>query len=117
MDGSYEVTHNGQVVGRVDVSREGLYYRILCRCKMDGNDIHRLYADGEKIGVLIPENGDLVLNTKIAVKRLKPGCAFSLDENMGMFIPICPGKPFAHLDKLRQGKLTFREGEPGLFLE
>ena len=113
----YDVTSEGQTVGKVELERDGLYLRLRCRCRVQDNEIHRLYADGEKIGVLIPENGDLVLETKVAAKRLKEGSAFSLDDIRRTFIPIHPGEAFGHLGKLRLAKLAFREGEPGIFLE
>jgi hypothetical protein len=116
LEGNHDVTMDGAVVGRVSLHREGLYYRISCRCRVTDEKIHRLYADGEKLGVLIPEHGNLTLETKVAAKRLKEGCAFSLDENRSAFIPICPGETFAHLDKLRSGRLGFRDGIPGLIL-
>ena len=117
MEGSFDVTHGGQIAGTVEVKKAGLYRTVICRCRMVDSQVHRLYADEEKIGVLIPENGQLILQTRVAAKRLKPGCSFSLDKNRGEFLPIRPGETFAHLDKLRLGKLTFREGEPGVFLE
>ena len=117
MDGTYEVIQGGQAVGTVELRREGLYYHLSCRCRMVDSQVHRLYGDGEKIGVLLPEKGELTLETRVAAKRLKPGCRFSLEERNGLFIPIRPGEAFARLDKLRLGKLAFREGEPGLFLE
>ena len=114
---NYDVTYGENTVGTVKLEREGLYYRLSCRCRVRDNEMHRLYADGEKIGVLIPENGDLVLETKVAAKRLKVGCSFSLEEKVRNFIPIHPGEAFGHLGKLRLAKLAFREGEPGIFLE
>lgn len=117
MQGEYIVTRAGQAVGRVRLIREGLYYRIFCRCDLADGEIHRLYAGGENLGVLIPDRGELTLESKVAAKRLKPGCAFSLDENRREFIPIHPGEAFPCLEKVRQSKLAFREGEPGLFME
>lgn len=114
MEGKYDVTLNGQAVGTVELNREGLYYRLSCRCRMVDNEIHRLYADGERIGVLVPERGALILNTKMAGKRLKDGCNFTLDGQNERFIPILPGDAFGHLDKLRTGRLVFRDGQPGL---
>ena len=114
---NYDVTFDGQSVGRVELEREGLYYRLSCRCRVQDNEIHRLYVGREKLGVLIPQGGELVLETKVAAKRLKEGCVFSLDETRGTFIPIHPGEAFGHLGKLRLAKLAFREGEPGLFLD
>lgn len=117
MEGIFDVIRCGQVVGRVEVKREGLYCRISCRCRAADGQIHRLYADREKLGVLIPERGELVLETKVTAKRLKDGCVFSLDENRREFIPIRPGEGFPHLDKVRLMKLAFRDGEPGIYLE
>ena len=68
-------------MGTVDLRAEGLYYRIHCVCRVMDGQIHRLYADDEKMGVLIPEQGALVLDAKVAAKRVKKGCRFSLDEN------------------------------------
>lgn len=114
---NFDVTYAGQTVGRVELEREGLYVRLWCRCRVQDNEIHRLYAGGERIGVLIPENGELVLETKVAAKRLKEGCSFSLEDNGKRFIPIHPGEAFGYLGKLRLSKLSFREGEPGIFLD
>lgn len=117
MGEKFDVTFAGSTVGQVEVKQEGLYCRLSCRCRVADGQIHRLYAGGEKIGVLIPDGGELVLETKVAVKRLKEGCTFSLDENRGQFIPIRSGEAFDHLGKLRLAKLSFRDGKPGVYLE
>ena len=117
MGEKFDVTFAGRTVGQVEVKQEGLYCRLLCRCRVSDGQIHRLYADGEKLGVLIPDRGELVLETKVPAKRLKKGCVFSLEEKRGTFIPIRPGAPFDHLGKLRLAKLSFREGKPGVYLE
>lgn len=114
---NFDVTYDGQTVGRVELEREGLYYRLSCRCRVQDSEIHRLYAGGVKLGVLIPDGGELVLETRVAAKRLKEGCSFSLEEKRETFIPIHPGEAFGYLGKLRLAKLAFREGEPGIFLE
>jgi hypothetical protein len=116
LEGNYDVTLVGEVVGRVNLRREGLYYRVSCRCRVEDDKVHRLYAAGEKLGVLIPEHGELTLETRVAAKRLKTGCEFTLNQKSGEFIPIRPGEPFDHLDKLRKGRFAFRDGEPGMFL-
>ena len=114
MEGTFDVTRDGQVVGTARVKREGLYCRVSCRCRVADRAIHRLWAGNEKLGVLIPEKGELVLETKVAAKRLKPGCCFTIGENRGEFIPIRPGEAFYHLDRLRQGKLVYQNGQPGM---
>ena len=117
MDEKFEVTHGGRTVGTVKLRREGLYCRILCRCGLMDGEIYRLYADGEKLGVLVPSGGELVLETKVAAKRLKPGCGFSLDGRQASFFPIRPGEAFPQLCLVREGKLIFRDGEPGLLAQ
>ena len=117
MEGIFDVTRGGQVVGTVQIKREGLYCRVVCRCGMDDGKIHRLYASGEKIGVLIPDREGLILETRVAAKRLKEGCVYTLDEKTENFIPIRPGEPFEYLDKVRSAKLAVRHGEPGLILD
>lgn len=116
MEGIYEVTYRGQAVGTAEITREGLYLRIFARCRISDNEIHRLYADGEKIGVLMPDRGGLTLETRLPAKRLKEGCAFSLDERAEQFIPIRSGENFEYLDKLRKGRMGFRDGILGLIL-
>ena len=96
--------------------QEGLYYRIRCRCRVEDREVHRLYADGEKLGVLIPERGELILDTKVAVKRIKPGCKFSLAPGKEQPMYIRHGEEFTHLDKLRRGKLGFHQGCPVLIV-
>ncbi len=116
MEGIYQVAYRGQTVGTAQVRREGLYCRILCRCRVRDDEIHRLYADGEKIGVLMPDRGGLILETRIPAKRLKEYPVFSLDGDGGTFIPIWSGERFSQLHMLRQGRLAFRDGEPGMVL-
>ena len=109
-----DVTWNGKTVGTVECVREGLYCRILCQCSLPGQEIRRLYAGNEKIGVLVPRNGQWVLETRIPTKRIRKGSTFTLDEPEENFYPIRPGEEFAHLDKLRKGNLGFVEGRMGI---
>ena len=86
MENIYQVTYKGQTVGTAQVSWEGLYCRVRCRCRISDSEIHRLYGDGEKIGVLIPDRGELVLETKVPAKRWKEVPVFSLDASRGDFL-------------------------------
>ena len=113
---TYPVYHEGQKIGTVERIREGLYYRIRCHCRVADEEIHRLYADGEKIGVLIPDRGEWILETKVAAKRMPHGCKFTLDPGTEQPIYIRHGEEFVHLDKLRRGKLGFHQGCPVLII-
>lgn len=112
-----DVTLNGKPVGTVECIREGLYCRILCRCTLPGQEIRRLYAGNGKIGVLMPQNGQWILETRIPANRIKEGSAFTLDEPGEIFYPIRPGEEFAHLDKVRNGKLAFRGDQWGVVVD
>ena len=117
MQGKHKVIYEGRAVGTVELIRQGLYYLVHCVCTVADGEIHRLYAEDEKLGVLIPEGDSLVLKTRVAAKRLKEGCTFSLDENAVEYIPIRKGEPFPRLEKVREGKLIFRDGEPCLLVK
>ena len=108
---------DGQVAGAAEVRKEGLYFRIFCRCRMTDREVHRLYTHGKNLGVLIPDRGELVLETKVAAKRFRSPWAFTMDEKEACFVPIRPGEAFPYLDKIRGGKLVFRDGEMGMLLD
>lgn len=66
----YTVFDCGAAVGIASAEKQGLYWRIRAECRMETESIVRLYAhDGEKsvrLGVLMPENGALRLERRIA---------------------------------------------------
>ncbi len=109
-----EVTYLGQAVGTVEVKQEGLYLHILCRCAPCG-EMLRLYAGEEKLGLMMPSQGRLTLETKVPAKRIAKGCAFTL-RGREKIIPIQAGRPFAHLQKLKTAKLVIQNGEMGITL-
>lgn len=86
MEGNFEVYQNGQAVGTVALSREGLYYRFRCRCSPLTESVTRLVwkADGNvlSLGILVPVGGCFGLDTRMAIKKCpgeKP--EFMLVEN------------------------------------
>ena len=77
MDGSYEVFWSGRAVGRAEAAREGLYYRITCRCRLPGREMLRLWMDcgeGEvDLGLCVPMGGEFGTEKRIPAKRCGPG--------------------------------------------
>lgn len=73
MEGNFEVYQDGQVVGTVALSREGLYYRFRCRCRPLTDAVTRLVwkADEDVIslGILVPMGGCFGLDTRVAAKK------------------------------------------------
>lgn len=122
MEETYPVFFCTEPVGKVQVIRQGLYYRFVCRCTLSGQVVCRLYvtcADRqESLGVVVPEGTGFGLDTKVAVKRIGQGeMAFALkpkrEEIPGIFVPISPEEPFAYLARLKDAYLQKRDGTLG----
>lgn len=125
MEGNYGVYFGNQLVGKVQVLRQGLYYRFVCHCKLTGNIVCRLNVAcggcSENLGVVVPMNGGFGLDTKLPVKRLGQGdMAFQLvpkhEINKGQFIAIYPEEPFAYIARLKNAYLARKNGELGILL-
>lgn len=119
MEGTYGVNFGTQPAGKVQVQREGLYYRFTCRCQLSGEVVCRLSVQcggkRENLGVVIPMDGGFGLDTKVPIKRLGTGTPeFSLTPKHelggGTFVPIYPEEPFAYIARLKEGFLA-RQGE------
>lgn len=122
MDQQYEVTIGGKQAGKVSVRRQGLYYCFSCRCCLAGDIIYRLVVSSgsarENLGILVPDKGGFVLETRLPVKRIGEGpLSFRLvpkREEQVSFLPIRPEEPFAYLSRLKQSFLVISNGEPGI---
>ena len=127
MEGTYGVYFGKQCAGKVQVIRQGLYYRVICRCILTGDVICRLQAscgsNREDLGIVVPEGDGFGIDTKIPVKRLGEGTmAFELipkhDAIKSRFVPICPEEPFSYIARLKEGFLQRKHGQTGIvFLE
>ena len=123
MEYQYSVTRNGNPCGKVTVSRQGLYYRIHCRCLLPAEDIFRLQAASgsrrENLGVLVPVEDRFGLDTRIPVKQLGEGeLDFSVHSKrqpvQSHFVPIRDEEPFAYISRLKKSFLEIKEGQPGI---
>jgi len=125
LEGKYDVYLNGNAVGYAHVAKEGLYYRIQCRCRLSG-DVCKLTVSCEErqtnLGVLIPVEDGFGLETKVPIKRLGDGkIEFSIVPNRavltGKFVPIYPEEPFAYIEKLKNAYLAKQNGQIGIRIE
>ncbi len=123
MERQYSVSLNGQHCGKVTVSRQGLYYRIHCRCLLPSEDIYRLQAAcgirKENLGVLVPTEDRYGLDTKIPMKQLGEGeLVFSVtlkrEPVQGYFVPIVDEEPFGYISRLKESFLRIKEGQMGI---
>ena len=123
MVGDYEVFFGRKSAGTVQVQQSGLYYRIICRCKLSGDVICRLFVicEGRKesLGVLVPVDSLFGLDTRIPIKRLGHGkMEFILmpkhESIGGTFAPIYPEEPFAYIARLKNSFLQYKNGQMGI---
>ena len=122
MEGIYEIMLWDDPVGKVEVTREGLYYRFRCRCDLTEDTVCRVMAGKESLGILVPAVEGFELDTKLPVKRFGVGVPeFRLSPNKpvleGKFIPIKPEEPFAYLERLQDAFLVRRGDEIGICIK
>ena len=77
MEGTYGVYFGTNLAGKVQVRRQGLYYRFACRCRLTGEVVCRLRVTcggrRENLGVVVPVDGGFGLETSLPVKCLGEG--------------------------------------------
>lgn len=63
MEENYAVYFGNRPVGKVQVTRQGLYYHFLCRCQLTGDVMCRLWVScgdkRESLGLVVPVDGRL----------------------------------------------------------
>lgn len=126
MEGNFTAAFGGKDVGKVQVKKEGLYYRFYCRCQLSGDVVCRLMVScggkQESLGVLIPMGDCFGLETKLAAKRLGEGePEFRVVPNKvvmpGKFIPLKPEEPFTYIERLKDAYLARQEGQIGVIIK
>lgn len=125
MEGNYAVTFGQATVGKVQVQKQGLYYRFICRCQISGDVVCRLAVrcggKQESLGIVVPVGDGFGLDTKIPAKRLGEGEPEFLlvprhELAMGTFVPICPEEPFAYIARLKDAYFERRYGQAGVVI-
>lgn len=126
MEGNYGVYFGKDQVGKVQLLRQGLYYRFICRCRLSGEIVCRLMVkcggNRENLGVVVPVDGGFGLDTKLPAKRLGEGTPefFLLPKHEAAFcnfVPIYPEEPFAYISRLKDAYLTQRNGQAGVIIK
>lgn len=126
MDEQHPIKLGDKIVGKAEVHREGLYYRIRCRCYELGKGVYRVtVACGgreESLGILVPEGLDFCVATRIPVKKIGEGLlSFSAVPKHGpvegRFVPLSPEEPFRYIAALKNAYLAKRDGRIGLIIK
>ena len=110
----YSVSVGTREAGKVQLLKEGLYYRISCRVRLCGSVMYRLVAvtEGrrENLGILSPMGEGFGLDRKVPCSHFPmEGLSFLLlpshEPMEGKFVPISPEEPFQYLEKLKDAYL------------
>ena len=125
MKKEYDLFSGGEKIGAVLVQRQGLYYRICCRCQLTGAVRYKLMVScGERtedLGLCVPHEDRFGVDTRIPIKRLGEGpLSFLLmprhSKLEGRFIPVSPDEPFGYIRRLENAHLARRDGAIGVVL-
>lgn len=120
MVGTYPL-RKGQ--GSVKVAKEGLYYRICCRCYLPEAGIFRLVAVTEAgrvdLGILAPVEDFFCLQKRIPCKIMgeKLPEFHLVAGGQGNFIPVYPEEPFRYISRLKDSFLEIRGGQVGIVIK
>ena len=123
MDGEYPVFFAMEEVGRANVCKEGMFWRICCRCGLSQDVPCRLQANwGEEthdLGLFTKEGDGLGLTVRINRKSVPAGkpvfrVAVKHRENTEQFVPISSQEPFAYIARLKHAYLVNRAGQLGI---
>lgn len=126
LEGNYSVYFGNQPAGKVQVLRQGLYYRFICRCRLSGDVVCRLHVlcgnARESLGVVVPMDGGFGLDTKLPIKRLGEGTLEFLlipkhEVQAGRFVPIYPEEPFSYIARLKDAYLARKDGQAGVMIK
>ena len=126
MEENYPVFFGKNPVGKVQVLRQGLYYRFICRCRLSGDVVCRLAVrcgdSQENLGVVVPVGDGFGLDKKVPVKHLGEGeMSFFLaprnDYVFGKFVPISPEEPFAYIARLKDAFFLRQGGQAGVMIK
>ncbi len=118
-----EIKMDGKTVGMATMEKEGLYYRICCKCHFADRQIHTVWVlwktGSRKLGVCVPEGRYACLNTKIPAKHIPDeALSFEIDYRQNdFFYPVEAGKPLGCMDKLINARFAVADGKPGLVVK
>ena len=125
MEGTYAVYFGDSVCGKVQILRQGLYYRIFCRCMLGKDIVCRLRVQFQNtdrnLGVLTPVADGFGLCTKVPAKHFPDiPVRFLLIPvhtiTNGTFTPIIPEEPFSYIEKLKEAYLIKKDGQTGSWI-
>lgn len=126
MEEQYSIKLGDKTVGKAEVHREGLYYRVRCRCPEMGTGVYRVTVScggrDERLGILVPVDSCFGLDTRIPVKKVGEGplSFFAVPKHgpvEGRFVQLSPEEPFRYISRLKDAYLEKRNGRVGVVIK
>lgn len=115
----FPIVYHDNNCGIAKVQKDGLYYRISCRCKYSSG-LYQIWVTGEQgtvnLGTCVLSGKEIGLDTRIAVKRLATIKTFEMNEKYQeepKWIPLTPNTPIK-LSILGKSYLFQKNGAWGL---
>ena len=123
---AYDIVLGNEIVGKANVSEEGLYYHFACDCHLSGGVMYqiKLLSEGKEynLGICVPIGDHFGVKTKVPIKNIGPNnFTFYIEprhtEIKGKFVPIIADEPFAYIDKLETAFLDKQNGKQGIWIK
>ena len=118
----YPITREGNTVGEAQLERQGMFWRIICRCRIRTEKPMRIYLQSEMrrldLGLCILEGDTCSLVSRISCKVGAPeGFAFTVEHiREEQYFPLSESEPFPALQLLKSAKFMPRNGHPGILI-
>ncbi len=121
-----DVWLDGEIAGSVCVTKEGLYTRFFCRCKLPDGQIYRLFVfcdgRGTDLGICVPQGEYYVVNKMVPSRQTGDGemcfqVLSAADKPKDKVIPVLCNEPFLLISQLERMRLCVDNGRYGILVE
>jgi len=123
MLGIHRILYNDKPVGEATVVKEGLFYKIICKCAGFEDIPHCVVAEWNDfkldLGICVRTGNGLGLTTRIQCGKIPTGMpVFRMSvkrrKQVGEFFPLRPEEPFRYIQRLNDAMLVKRGEEYGI---
>ena len=123
MQTEYPIMYDQKKVGKAELERLGMYYRIFCHVSTQvPQPVYVKLSVGEQImdlGLCFLDGNDFVLAARIPVGTMEKETitflAYSKQKDADShFIPVCSNKPFSDLTLLKKARFAVVDSKTGI---
>lgn len=109
--------HDGQTqVGKAEVSKEGMYWRIECCCVPLSGKPEKILLHTQvhtiQLGLCVPDTNGMRILKRIPNRQLlDEHLTFVVDHKKDETVRFVKGQPFVDIHRLRNARLQIRDGD------